>query len=191
MYEETTGVATQRDIIPNYYPTEVERYQVGCLREDGVTLDYAYTDKRYQVLTDVFVTEYEVQFASGVIQTIFAQPKAEEYVSENVKKKSKYFYYMRPTHNFSLQCMKDGKDIQDFLPLLASLETSSAAEVDAGSTKYTIALCIVPAILAFLIMKFDKTIKCMRMTTMVFTLVLVIVEVALIIPIIMSLLKTY
>ena len=40
-------MASTRDIIPNYYPTEVERYTVGCLLDDMVTLDYLDLDMRY------------------------------------------------------------------------------------------------------------------------------------------------
>ena len=40
-------MASTRDVIPNYYPTEVERYTVGCLLDDMVTLDYGDIDGRY------------------------------------------------------------------------------------------------------------------------------------------------
>jgi hypothetical protein len=39
--------AQTRAVIPNYYPTERDRYLVGCKHDDDVTWDPLFTDSRY------------------------------------------------------------------------------------------------------------------------------------------------
>ena len=55
------------------------------------------------------VSEYEVQFNSGVLRTIMNQKEAEEFVDVELKKIAYYNLWFRPVILFSNQCRQEGR----------------------------------------------------------------------------------
>ena len=142
-------MASTRDIIPNYYPTEVERYTVGCLLDDMVTLDYGDIDSRYQFLENISVTEYDVQYSSGVLDIIFSQKDASEHVSLDYKKVSMYNFWFRSTIDYDINCIEtQGMTVQDYLDLINEFDLILAEELNQKAVKLTFIMMAVTGILS-------------------------------------------